>query len=920
MLLIAVLACLAAGSQPVCRLTDYSGTAGTPKGIMRILQDRQGFIWVASTNGIYRHDGYEWRNFKSHSGDGTRLTANNVRSAYLSRQGNIWCLIDNHAILFDLRTYRFADVLAEYERSTGQQLTITKIRTLDNGTTWFITDDANVLTIDDDDARQVYYVMKGSTDSDTNISADGQGRTWIATPQATYLYVNHKLTKHDNVTGKKDTAPQKVFSPMSDGTGHQYEDAFGTTWQFHKTGGVYYIEKGSSQPHPYYGMGVNPGNAYNKIRDNKGDLWLVSNHRLMRLSFGRQPYQPFPPRQTARLRCGMKDGRGKLWLSDTDNGCVMLYNTDLSLLGYLTADGTLSASPRQFGAFVYSMLQDRNGSIWLGTRTDGLFRLRETSTGTFRMEHFTADNSALGGQKIFDMKEDAQGRLWLATDKDGPVCVDHTNADRPQFLYEGHGLKGFLPSYCSKAYAVLPTHDGHLLVGTSEGLYVADIKGRDIGNTKFKEHQREPNRKQSISCSYVINLTETADHRLFVVTQSGGINEIVSSNLMDDRLDFRHYDISAGLPSDLSCNIFEDGNGGLWIIYDDALVKLVADGDTHLYDLYFRNEKLEFTGMNPLRLEGGRWLLGTGEGAVVADLGLLEQNAQGFVPPIVLTSVSIEGHSIDYAPQQTDTIVLQPGERSVSLDFAALDYDHPQGIIYAFRMGSNQPWNNIAMGERSILMTNLDPGTYTITVRSTNSDGQWVANEHMVTVIVKPTFWQTGWAKLLIACIVIFVIAAILYTIYYIRRIKLQQRETMEFYLALLNKEERAEEVEHSEETKAETTAAVAVSEEDEAFMKRLLAYIEQNIGNSHASLKDMADATATSRSSLHRKTNRLMGTTPMDFLREARMRKACQLLRENGMAVVDVAYACGYSDPKYFSKCFKQATGKTPSQYREEN
>ena len=57
-----------------------------------------------------------------------------------------------------------------------------------------------------------------------------------------------------------------------------------------------------------------------------------------------------------------------------------------------------------------------------------------------------------------------------------------------------------------------------------------------------------------------------------------------------------------------------------------------------------------------------------------------------------------------------------------------------------------------------------------------------------------------------------------------------------------------------------------------------------------------------------------------MEFLREARVRKACQLLRESSMAVVDIAYACGYSDPKYFSKCFKQDTGMTPKQYREGN
>ena len=110
------------------------------------------------------------------------------------------------------------------------------------------------------------------------------------------------------------------------------------------------------------------------------------------------------------------------------------------------------------------------------------------------------------------------------------------------------------------------------------------------------------------------------------------------------------------------------------------------------------------------------------------------------------------------------------------------------------------------------------------------------------------------------------------------------------------------------------------LSPEDDGFMKRLMNYIEENIGNSDASPEDMADATATSRSSLNRKVHRLVGMTPMEFMREARMRKACQLLQEGHMAVNDIAYACGFSDPKYFSKCFKQATGQTPTQYKDAN
>ena len=78
-----------------------------------------------------------------------------------------------------------------------------------------------------------------------------------------------------------------------------------------------------------------------------------------------------------------------------------------------------------------------------------------------------------------------------------------------------------------------------------------------------------------------------------------------------------------------------------------------------------------------------------------------------------------------------------------------------------------------------------------------------------------------------------------------------------------------------------------------------------------------MADAAATSRSGLQRKLKQAMGVTPQELLHEARIKHACNLLRETALNVSEVAYQCGFSDPKYFSRCFKQRTGKTPSEYK---
>ena len=91
-----------------------------------------------------------------------------------------------------------------------------------------------------------------------------------------------------------------------------------------------------------------------------------------------------------------------------------------------------------------------------------------------------------------------------------------------------------------------------------------------------------------------------------------------------------------------------------------------------------------------------------------------------------------------------------------------------------------------------------------------------------------------------------------------------------------------------------------------------------ENLSDSDITIDDIAQAVGMSRTSLHRKMKQLMGTSPMEFLREARIRKAVKMLETTSKNVSEIAYQCGFSDPKYFSKCFKSTFGQTPSEYKQ--
>ncbi len=125
--------------------------------------------------------------------------------------------------------------------------------------------------------------------------------------------------------------------------------------------------------------------------------------------------------------------------------------------------------------------------------------------------------------------------------------------------------------------------------------------------------------------------------------------------------------------------------------------------------------------------------------------------------------------------------------------------------------------------------------------------------------------------------------AVVVYTLLYIRRINRRQRETLEKYLALIEGSgEKPEDSDNGFDAAAEP--------ELDPMIKRVMVFVEENISNSDVGVGDMALAAATSRSGLQRKLKQAMGITPLDLMREARIKRACQLLRQTEKSIAEVA------------------------------
>ena len=360
-------------------------------------------------------------------------------------------------------------------------------------------------------------------------------------------------------------------------------------------------------------------------------------------------------------------------------------------------------------------------------------------------------------------------------------------------------------------------------------------------------------------------------------------------------------------------------DGDLWLVCANQLCVLnpyeevISNFDADFFQRHYR-----FSEAHPRQLPDGRWMFGLHDGAFTLDTGRLRKS--DYVPSLILTGIIRQGEEQETGIVHQHALTLQPHERNLTVKFAAIDYTNAELINYTFRLtrdnNSHNHWNRIGRN-RSATFLDMHPGEYVLEISSTNADGVWVDNTLTVDITVVPTFWETGWAVALYIVIALTVLGAVLYTYTYIKRINQRQRETLEAYLTLLNKPADGTACPPARSAEAEEKATPQMSEEDDRFMRHVMDFIEEHLGESDMNIGDMADAVATSRSSLNRRLKSILGVTPVDLLREARIKRACQLLETSGLNVSEVAYRCGFADPKYFSRCFKQTIGVSPTEYK---
>lgn len=668
--------------------------------------------------------------------------------------------------------------------------------------------------------------------------------------------------------------------------------------------------------------------------DRQGNHWLVDDHGLYVAT-------PIPPRGT---RINMDEVRAMKQMSDGNiiasirwTKQLAVYDSTLHLLGYVRPDGHLSKRPTPFTAQVYCIYESKdNTRVYLGCKPGGLIEYQPDSLD--RAKHIGRYISHPEVRNVYDIVEDKNGAVWAATFGFGlwrrqPSAI----SGQPSEFEQVPGTEQM------RIRRLLVTDDNTLLAATEDGLLIIDGMSatKSLNDGMMRLHQREAERPNSLSSNAILSLV-MVNNDLYIATEGGGINRLISKDIHAHELEFEHITQANGLSSNIVYEFLPWSKNELLVQCNNALAILNTDDGTivNYGKAFFRTAARESSHLGevpPIDLGDGRILVAPHDGLLLLNKAELTSEVEPM--HIAFSSFAKEGKRY-YAVDDISRFTLGAHERSLGIQFAALDYRGNSDILYQTRFYSannkSAPWSEPTTMSM-VLFQDITPGNFVFEVRSTNALGQWQDNTRRLYITVTPTFWEStaGWMLQIGLLLLIAIAIAIQSTrVHYHRK---QRAEMLEAYLDLQEryllisdeqadiKRQMSEVRDQISETYSQQQEPLPIPEiiipgytsENEKFINTLHQFMEQHISDNNLSIDDIAKETHMSRSSLNRKMHELFNLSAKDFVQAARIKHACNLLRNTGMAAKEVAYACGFSDPRYFSKSFKANTGKTPTEYR---
>ncbi|MCK9407842.1 MAG: two-component regulator propeller domain-containing protein [Bacteriovoracaceae bacterium] len=777
------------------RFTIENGLSNN--SINNILQTKDGFLWIATKDGLNRYDGQSFKYYKHHPSDQQSLPENYVNSLLETPDGTLligtWgkglCAFDPYQETF------FRIDAAENDDAYIQCMLADR-----NGNIWYGTVNGGLNSVNVKMNTHVSYRKSSPrhqpfpTDNVTSIVEDREGHLWVGTGDA-------GLLEFDPATGsvqqypRRSTEPQStadntILTVMFDGVTQLWIGAQSGAHRFNLTTRTWmpfpevpliqepYLQTSISQivkdrngriwtgTYEYLGLfmlehiGKPNFRSIHIRRENDNATSIVSDRirwiyedRQKNMWFGTedgiaklpvtQPfyqYRHLPLRSNSisgRVVSGIyEDNQKNLWVGLAGGGFNKIsLATEKIEHHFYEADNRNSIS----GNTVTTVYEDRSGVLWFGTMSTGLNKYHPSTKTFTHYRQSPGSSTSLRSDWVQQILETRNGEFLVATN-DGLQLFDRSREIFYTYQPKSSATTDSLPTTFSPN-ALYEDRDGNVWIGTwLDGLYRYDP------NTKILKHympdERDP---YSISSSKVTTIIEDSHGFIWIGTHSNGLNKFDKNT---ER--FQQYSILNGLPNDVVFGILEDAHGFLWISTMNGLAKFNPTTETfRVYDEADGLVHNQFNWRSSFKNAHGIMYFGGMNGFVSFHPDSIKSDSTA--PRTAITSFKIFDKEVpmQHSRVAEKEIELRYDQNFFSIEFIVLDLAPLQKHQFAYMLkGVDPQWVN-SKTRRTAYYTNIAQGTYYFYVKANNADGLW-GEPTALKIVILPAWWMSWWFKVIV--------------------------------------------------------------------------------------------------------------------------------------------------------------------------
>ena len=807
------------------RLTSSSGLSQNT--VVKIIQDKNGFLWFATADGLNRYDGYSFKVFKNDPSDIKSLSGSDIFSVTEDNEGNLW--VGTRGAGLNKIIVKTGEIIRLGKGLKGEDwsnLSIPSISNIGNhkicvafyglGTIVYNTQNNQIIPDEsyshDSVLKNVARVFKHSNGSVWVGTIDGQLIALLGKkstipfnfgPNNSKLGVRirviYELSNGELLVGTEGGGlfqfnPQKqsikrVFYNNSEPKARENnvtsitKDALGNLW-IGTDKGIYISQKENFNSFKYIPsspdleQGISSFSVTALFTDTNQNVWIGTWEAGLNINYFQQPRFSvfrYKPNTTQGL---LSNKVTSLSVSD-DKGVWVGSNFGLSYFTIKTAkiehiiNSNITNKLGITNDFDVNLTyaDPKTNSLWLGVWQKGLVEInaqRKKIEYPYLLDNYAKNLSAIFGE---------ENRILLGTSGIGLIAFDK-KSHKYYTPYSDLGPKNFANKNITKIF--VENHQ-KIWIGTSvAGLYIYDIF------TQKLEHLEKNNLPNSLRYNFITGIFKDSKHRIWILTNGGGLHQYLGEGK-----GFKVFTESDGLASNTLRSIMEDKKGFLWVTTNGGISKI--DGDTFKIINFDESDGLqgkEFL-LNSYAQNANNWLFFGG----VNGLNYIKADSLRMkleVPPVSITNLKIFNKLVspedENSPLKEDILftkhlILQPEHSVFSLDFVALEYQRPKNNRYAYYLeGFEIDWNYVGT-QRTATYTNLSPGDYVFKVKATNSDGVWSEKYFELPITVLPPWYKTWWAYTLY--LLIFVGSLVVY----IREIRIRERFKTDLRLKEIEKE-----------------------------------------------------------------------------------------------------------------------------------